>query len=311
MNRVGTKLAGVVALTLTAGAAMSARAAPPLPWVALQKPGPKAVSRAERLVLRALSLMQAKKWGRAARLLETTNQLDPALGAHAHLAQCYEAMGRWAPAWTAFTRAADHAGRSGLADDEKAARRRAETLEPKVVLIVLNVPPNVADTKGLRIFADDVEVERRAWADGAQPVMAVQPGTHVLRATAPGKTPWQQPVNAPDAGARVRVDVPPMAAAPVGLSAERKAAIAAGSLGAVATATGIVGLVLLSQDRSPPAVPMAIGGFTLAVPSVITAIGLAVGSPKDGKTTNSAAIRLQIRPAAGPKGASVVITGQF
>src|SRR5262245_13790270 len=250
MNRVWTKWAGVIVFFLAAGAVTSARAAPPLSWVASQKPGRQAASRAENLVLRALTLMQQKKWGRAARLLETSNQLDPAMGGHALLAECYEALGRRALAWTTFMAAADHAGREGLADHEKAARLRAQHIEPRIVILLLNMPQNVSDAKGLRILVDGMDVERQAWARDAEAVVAVDPGTHVLRAAAPGKPPWQQTVRVPDAGSRVRVDVPAMVAVQEGPaqprgSAERNAAIAAGSLGAVATSAGVVGLILL------------------------------------------------------------------
>lgn len=316
MNRVWTKLAGVFVFLLAASGGASARAAPPLSWVASQKPTSQAPSRAENLVQRALALMQQKKWGRAARLLETSNQLDPGIGAHAHLAECYEALGHMALAWTTFSAAADHASREGHADREKAARGRAASLEPWIVLIILNVPPDVSRLKGLRIMVDGQDIDDQKWADGGAPVLAVEPGHHVLAATAPGKRPWQQTVSVGALGSRVRVDVPPtvaVAQASAGSSwnAERKAAIAAGSTGAIAVGTGISGLVLISQDRSPAAVPMAATGLILGVPSVITAIVFGVGSSRRGRAANPPAARWQIGPTVGPKGAALVVTGQF
>jgi DNA-binding NarL/FixJ family response regulator len=314
MNRVWTKWAGVVVFSLAAAVVSSARAAPPLAVAASQKPSPHAVSRAENLVLRALSLMQKKKWLRAARLLETSIQLDPDMGAQAALAECYEALRRPAQAWMTFTAAADHASRQGLADNQKAALLRAQGLEPRVVLIVLNMPPDVSNAKGLRITVDGIDVVRRAWAEGAQPVVAVDPGKHVLMATAPGKIPWHQTVRAPDAGSRVTVDIPPMVSVQAvsrQRRAERTAAIASGSIGAVATAAGIAGVVLVARDQPSAGVPMAISGFTVGVPSVITAVVLGAASRKQEKPANSGANRWRIVPAVGTKAASVVVTGEF
>ena len=91
---------------------------------------------------------------------------------------------------------------------EKVARERAKELEPRLSKLKITVPQAPA---GLDVRRDGASVGSAEWALE----VPVDPGDHVLRATAPGKTPWTQRVRV-DGPPVVEVTVPPLADAPKG-----------------------------------------------------------------------------------------------
>src|SRR5262245_40421441 len=61
------------------------------------------VTRAENLYDLALKRIDEGKFAKAARLLEYSNKLDPAMGTQYRLAECYEQLSHFSRAWTTFT----------------------------------------------------------------------------------------------------------------------------------------------------------------------------------------------------------------
>jgi hypothetical protein len=112
-----------------------------------------------------------------------SQRIDPGLGTMLWLADCYENSGKTASAWGAFMAAA---GTAALRHDdrEKVARERAANLEPKLVRLRIGVPAD--PPAGLLIRRDGVALGNAEWGVA----VPVDPGTHFVTATAPGRSPW-------------------------------------------------------------------------------------------------------------------------
>lgn len=161
---------------------------------------------AEGLFSDARKLMEAGDYWEACPKLEASQRLDPGVGTLLNLADCYEHSGRTASAWMEFLEAASAARGIGSADREAEARRRASALEPKLSYLVItrkDAAIHVArDGKAL----DDATL--------GTPI-PVDPGDHLVEATAPGKAKWSTTIQVREEATRLTVDVPELALAPV------------------------------------------------------------------------------------------------
>src|SRR5947207_1488242 len=91
-----------------------------------------------------------------ARLAES-QRLDPALGTQYQWAKCLENTGKLASAWAVYLDVAELAGSQGLADQQRYARERAESLKPKLTKLIITVPLDVQQqTAGLEVRRDGV-----------------------------------------------------------------------------------------------------------------------------------------------------------
>jgi len=166
---------------------------------------------AQALFDTAKALVKQGKLAEACPKLEESQRLDPAIGTHYALADCYEKAGRLASAWVAYLDVASEAAAQGRADREKYAKARAAALTPQLTRIIVRVPEGSRAT-GLEIKRDGEVLTPAQWGV-AVPVDA---GTHVVVATAPGKAPYQASVVAMQDGKTISLDVPALAdAAPV------------------------------------------------------------------------------------------------
>jgi hypothetical protein len=172
------------------------------PCLALAEPARSGteVAAAEGLFYEARALMQAGKFGDACPKLEESMRLDPGIGTQFNLADCNEHLGKIATAWTAFLDAASQSKLSNQLDRETLARKRAAALEPRLPRLAVDV---TAAPAGLEVRRDALVVGTAAWGT---PV-AVDPGTHRISATAPGKQPWETTVTTRE-GKVTRVSVP-------------------------------------------------------------------------------------------------------
>ena len=119
------------------------------------------------------------------------------------LAECYERSGMSSSAWAEFVEAADAAAKRS--DERKrVARERAAALEPSLSKVTLDVPAE-SDLPGLEVTRDGTPVGRPVWRNP----LPVDPGAHVLVATAPGYKAWQTTVNV-EPGEHGSVAVPPL-----------------------------------------------------------------------------------------------------
>ncbi len=167
---------------------------------------------ARALFAEARKLMGEKKYEDACPKFEESLRLDHGMGTQFNLAFCWEQLGRTASAWATFLDVAAAARAAGQSEREAAARERANALEPKLSRLTIKVP---APVEGLEVTRDDLAVGRAAWGSA----VPVDPDTHTLRASAPGKKPWQQQVSVASGGARVSVDVPKLEDAPLEIAA--------------------------------------------------------------------------------------------
>jgi hypothetical protein len=140
-------------------------------------------ARARSLFEEGRRLMDDGKLERACATLAASVRIEAALTTRLSLAGCHERAGRTASAYAEYRASAELAARAGDNEwmREAYALERSAVLEKKLVRLVLHAPK---DIRGLII--------RR----GGHPVtelgvpVAVDPGTHVITASAPGHEPW-------------------------------------------------------------------------------------------------------------------------
>jgi serine/threonine-protein kinase len=155
---------------------------------------------AQVLFYDARSLMQQGKYAEACPKLEESMRLDAGLGTQFNLADCNEHIGKITTAWAGFLEVAAGSKAANQAEREKVARKRAQALEgrlPKLVIDVAGAPP------GLEVKRDGVVVGTAAWGTA----IPVDPGTHRITASAPGKQPWETTITTGE-GKTARVSVP-------------------------------------------------------------------------------------------------------
>jgi len=151
------------------------------------------------------TLVEGGNFAEACPKFAESQRLDPGIGTLLWLADCYESSGRTASAWAGFKAAAASAALK-RDDRERVARERAAALEPKLPHISIAVPP-AAQATGLAVRRDGADIGSPEWG---LPI-PVDPGTHTVEATAPGRRPWSATVDAPDAGEVMSVTVPVLA----------------------------------------------------------------------------------------------------
>lgn len=168
--------------------------------VAAAQPSPETRAMADTLFDEARKLMSAGKYAEACPKLEEAQRLNPGVGTLYNLSDCYENTGRTASAWTGFREVAAASAASRQAEREKAARARVTALDPKLtrLRIVVQAAP------GTEVTRNGVVVGAPSWGVG----LPVDPGKYTVRATAPGKEPWQTTVTVEGEGALINVEVP-------------------------------------------------------------------------------------------------------
>jgi hypothetical protein len=154
-------------------------------------------------------LMSAGKFAEACPKLAESQKLDPGVGTQFNLADCYEKIGQTASAWAGFLEAASAAKSMGQTDREKVARDRAAALAPRLSKLTI-ASSEAATLTGLEIKRDGAPVGRALWGTA----IAVDPGSHVIEATAPGKKPWQTTAKVEGDKASVVITIPPLEEAP-------------------------------------------------------------------------------------------------
>ncbi len=124
------------------------------------------------------------------------------------LAQCYDKAGKTASAWAKYRQLSVELKQSGDAARAELASNRAEELGRS--LSTLEIKPESADTPGLVIRLDKEEVPRAMFGTR----MNVDPGQHILEATAPGFEVWSTTVTIGASNDAKQTKVPPLVAKP-------------------------------------------------------------------------------------------------
>jgi hypothetical protein len=182
------------------------------------------------------------------KILEKTR----AVGALLNLAESHAKLGHTATAWTLYRQAVAAAAESNDTERKAVAEQLAVGLEPRLSYLTIRI---AAPPDGLTIRRDGVEVPREQWARSP-----VDPGSHRIEASAPGRVPWSGPVYVTGADTAIEVpalapDAPAPSAAPTRPteeasdgSTQRTIAIAAGGVGVAGVVLGAVaGLVAMSN----------------------------------------------------------------
>jgi serine/threonine-protein kinase len=206
-------------------------------------------------------LAQAGDYQAACPKLEQAMKLDPGTGTLFNLADCWEHTGRTASAWAGFRDVAVQSAAANRPDRESEARRRASDLEPKLARLVIRVAEGQPD--GLEIRRDDAPVPRSVWGIA----VPLDPGKHVVTATASGHAPFRGTAELVQEGATITLDVPKLSPLPAGSVAQgaaatttprdaqpaerrwqRPLAVGVGAVGVVGLAAGtVVGLMAKSK----------------------------------------------------------------
>lgn len=170
-----------------------------------------AVKRADALFSEGRALVDAGKFSEACPKFEESQRLDPGLGTLLNLAACYEQVGKLASALAAFRAAEEQARAAGPSEKkrEQAAADRARALEMRVSRLTITAsasdrPPGFTVTRdGIPVPA--LDFGRR---------IAVDYGTVVIAASAPGFAPFRTEVTIDALAPNQTVDVP--ALVPIG-----------------------------------------------------------------------------------------------
>jgi hypothetical protein len=226
---------------------------------------------AEALFNEGLRLMQTNDFASACPKLAASYRLDPGLGTLLYLADCYDSEGKTASAWITFREAVFLARKAGDTEREQAALEHTAALRSQLTSLQLQMakPPN-----GLTLALDDHKVATEL----LNVPMPVDPGTHVLVASAPGYISWRQSFTVPPSTTAVPFTIPQLASTQTAAS-QRKAAPAreaargtstlralgwvAVGLGATAVVGGGAGLAAGVEPQRRPLVVCGLGALTV------------------------------------------------
>lgn len=173
-------------------------------------------AQAEVLFQEGRDLMAKGQLDEACPKLRASHDLDPGYGVLWNLADCLSKQGKTASAWAAFREAADMARRAGQPERVEKAERRATELDGALTKLRITV---TSEAPGLTIRRDGLAVDRATWGSA----LPVDPGRHVIEATAPGKKAWKMDVEAKGPGEVVAVPIPALEDAPAPPSGPIKA----------------------------------------------------------------------------------------
>ena len=238
------KVLGVVVAIVLSLVALSARA--------------DKVADAEDLFRRAKALMAQNRPAEACPLFQESYRSEPAPGTLLNLALCHEAIGKIASAWGEF-RSAEQQARAATPPREdriKLAREHAEALEPRLSRIKI-VVPSEARAPELVVKIDGETKSEVLWSG-----VAVDPGTRVVEASAPGKKPISIKVKVDDEGVLQSVTIPTLADLPVALATPT-------------AGTDMRELEEYASNRAKRATGFVIGGIGLATLAAGAAFGVA------------------------------------
>jgi hypothetical protein len=147
-------------------------------------------------------LMDKGNFAEACPKLAESERLAPSGGTLINLADCYEHTGQTASAWVAWKDAAARANSAGKRDVEQRALKRAAALEAGLARLTIAVSPG-SDVAGLQVKRDGDPVGHAEFGLG----IPIDPGSHAIEATAPGKTNWSTKVDVAKGQTDARVTV--------------------------------------------------------------------------------------------------------
>lgn len=274
--------------------------------------------------------MKAGNFDKACAAFAKSNEIHADSGTRGSLARCYEKAGRVASAWKLWTDLSTTAPKDLRAD----AAANATKLEARLPKYVLRMPPS----QTAQVTIDGIAVDGRPNVEAA-----IDPGPHVITATAPGFVAWKHEYTARE-GALEEIAIAlvgePQAnpSKPIVIdespsSSRRTIGIAVIAVGGALVAGGAV-FGYLAKSRNDDAKDLCGGDVDMCDPSrlaeardkvdsarsagnlstvgfiaggaaVVTGVVLFVTAPK------SARRQISIAPTVGAESAGVVIRGGF
>lgn len=198
-------------------------------------PAQNAKTAAESLFQAGKQLMADKKYADACPKLAESQKLDPSPGTLLNLGRCYEALGKTASAWTEYKAAAVLAAQLGQKDREQGARDLAKELEPKLSKLTITA----TSVPGLAVKSDGVEMGSAMLGTA----LFVDPGDHVIEASAPGYEAFRVTVKVGPNGDSKTAAIPPLVQKPEAPPAPTATATVTATVAPTATAapTGTTG----------------------------------------------------------------------
>jgi serine/threonine-protein kinase len=164
---------------------------------------------AEALFREGRQLMKDGRFELACPKLAESQALDPGIGTLFNLALCYEAQGRIASAWAAYSEVSAQAKAVGQADRERVAHDRGLVLEPRLSYATIRVADPAP--AGLQVERDGTLIGATQWGTA----IPVDPGSHKLVASAPGYKPFSTQFEVRADAQRVDVAIPQLEQEPV------------------------------------------------------------------------------------------------
>ncbi|HKO48465.1 MAG TPA: hypothetical protein VJV79_12115, partial [Polyangiaceae bacterium] len=172
-------------------------------WPVLARAQSGNAALAESLFREGKRLSGERKFAEACPKFAESYKLDPGLGTLLNLATCHESEGKPATAWAEFSEASSRARREGDTERAQLAEERVRALEPKLAHVSITLATGAA-VPGLVIKFDTRELASAALG---LPI-AVDPGKHVLEASAPGKETSTQSFEMPSKPTTLAITVP-------------------------------------------------------------------------------------------------------
>lgn len=157
---------------------------------------------ANRFFAEGRELLARGELAEACRKFARSHELLPRAGTLLNLAVCLARSGENLQAFYRFQEALDAAIRDGRADREELARGYLEDLRSKLAWLTISVE-RARDVPALTVLIDDVP------RDTLGSSIAIEPGPHVIKATAPGHLPFQATI-AVEAGVSRSIEISPL-----------------------------------------------------------------------------------------------------
>lgn len=174
-------------------------------WLSLPSPAlaqsDTAQATAVALFDEARELMKKGQHAEACPKLEESQRLSPGIGTLYNLADCYEKTGRTASAWLKFREVVAQSMGAGQTDRADVARRRVEAIEPRLCRVRIEIAEPAPD---MSVELDGAPASSATWGTA----VPVDPGEHVVRASAPGYQPWEGSLPVKREGETVTFAVP-------------------------------------------------------------------------------------------------------
>ena len=205
-----------------------------------------------------------------------SERLRPALGTLLNLAVCHEKEKKTASAWAEYTEVAGQATRAGQADRAQFASEHAKALEQQLCRLRLEMS---APPPGTEIKIDGSSLGTAVWGTD----IPLDPGTHAVVVSAPGKQPWSRNILLGPDKTMDREEVP-------ALLDEKAAAAGHGGVDSSGALRPDGAPSESSDHRSLGYIVGGVGGVAVVVGGIFIGRGVAYGSRASSETSQAAAL---------------------